>query len=144
METKLGVLNGKTRGNLKGNVINLGYHGCSTVYLVLVSEKTFIQSHLIQYLSFKDSNLFSDHRPILLCLNAKLGDISNTGDNYPDQNILLFEKPETFLWRSCMKDEFSKELYLTAGNRSILPTSNTGSDPKSQLSIDNVLENIED
>ena len=43
-----------------------------------------------------------------------------------------------------MKDEFSKELYLTAGNRSILPTSNTGSNPKSQLSIDNVLENIED
>ena len=97
METKLRVLNGRTRDNLKGNVINVDYHRWSTNDLAFVLEKSFMQHQMTQHLSVEDSNIFSDHKLILLCLNAKPGYMSNISDNYADQNILLFEKPEAFL-----------------------------------------------
>lgn len=38
-------------------------------------------------------------------------------------------------------NKFSKEFYLNTDNASILSTNNIGSNPKSQLPIDNRLEN---
>lgn len=99
---------------------------------------------MIQYLWDEDLNIPSDHKSILFCLNSKSGDMSNTGNNYPDQKILLFEKPEAFLWKYLSLNKFSKEFYLNTDNASILSTNNIGSNPKSQLPIDNRLENIAD
>ena len=92
MERGFGVLNERTRGYLQGHVTYFGYHGCRTVHLILVLEKAFMQSQMIQYLSIEELNILSDHKPILLCLNAKSGDMSNIGDNYLNQNILSFKK----------------------------------------------------
>ena len=47
--SKLGVLNGSTRGDLQGHFTYLGYQGCSTMDLVLASENV-LQTNLIQYL----------------------------------------------------------------------------------------------
>ena len=55
--SKLRVLNGRTRGNLQGHYIYLGYQGCSTVDLFLASENIF-QTNLIQYLSVQTFTTF--------------------------------------------------------------------------------------
>ena len=102
---------------------------------------------MIQYHSVEDLNISSDHeqfRLTLFCLNAKSGDMPNIDNNYLHQNILLFEKTRSIPMEISVKNKFSKEFYLTTANRSILPTSNAGRNPKIQPSIDNRLENIED
>ena len=38
IETKLRILNGRTRGDLQGHLTHVGFHDCSTVDLVLTSE----------------------------------------------------------------------------------------------------------
>ena len=59
-ETKLRVLNGRTCQNLQGLLTYVGFHGCSTVDLVLASEGSLTKSTIVQYLSVQDLNFFSD------------------------------------------------------------------------------------
>ena len=57
--------------------------------------------------------------------------------------MIIIQIKTYFYLKSSRKDKFSKELGLTAVNRSKSTTSNFISNPKSQLSTDNLLENIE-
>ena len=58
---KLRILNGRTRGDLQGQITYIGNKGHSIVGLMLVSEICLIESGLIQYLSVLDLNHLSDH-----------------------------------------------------------------------------------
>ena len=49
IETKLGILNGRTRRDLQGHLRYVGFHGFSTVDLVLTSEASLIKSTKVQY-----------------------------------------------------------------------------------------------
>ena len=47
IETKLMILNGRTRGDLQGHLTYVGFHGCSTVDLVLTSEASLTKSTIV-------------------------------------------------------------------------------------------------
>ena len=50
IKTKLSILNGRTRGDLQRHLTYVGFHGCSTVDLVLTSEASLAKSTIVQYL----------------------------------------------------------------------------------------------
>ena len=50
IETKLRILNDRTRGDLQGHLAYAGFHGCSTADLVLTSEASLTKSTILQYL----------------------------------------------------------------------------------------------
>ena len=66
IETKLSILNCRTRGDLQGHLTYVRFHGCSRVDLVIKSEASLAKSTVVQYLSVQDLNFLFDHRPILL------------------------------------------------------------------------------
>ena len=47
IETKLRILNGRTHGDLQGHLTYAGFHGCSTVNLVLTSEASLTKSTIV-------------------------------------------------------------------------------------------------
>ena len=102
IETKLRILNGRTRGDLQGHLTYVGYHGCSTVDLVLTSEVSLTESTKVQYLSVQDLNFLSDHRPVLL---------KRTGNFNPDLNMTdnsklistVTEKPLRYNWKNTLE-----------------------------------------
>ena len=59
--------------------IYVDFHSCSTVDLVLTSEKAFTKEKITKYLSVKNFSHLSDHSPVLLCfilsevLNSEMG-----------------------------------------------------------------------
>ena len=77
IETKLRILNRKTPGDLPGHSTYVGFHGCSTVDLVLASEITLTESTIVQYLSVQELNFLSDYGPILLKLARNYNFIPN-------------------------------------------------------------------
>ena len=70
IEAKHRVLNGGARGDFQGNLTYKGFHGCSTMDLVLKSEKAFAKEKIIQYLSAQDLSYLSDHKTVLLSLTV--------------------------------------------------------------------------
>ena len=47
IETKLMILNGRTRGDLQGHLTYVGFHRCSTVDLVVTSEASLTKSTIV-------------------------------------------------------------------------------------------------
>ena len=99
IETKLRILNGRTRGDLQGYLTHVGFHGCSTVDLVLTSEAFLIKSTIVQYLSVQDLNFLSDHRPILLKLTRNCNFLPNK--IIKDTQVCeLKHKPTRYTWKN--------------------------------------------
>ena len=94
--SKLRVLNGRKRGDLQGHFTYLGYPGCSTVDLVLASEKIF-QTNTIQYFSVQTFMTILDHRPIPLKILWKY---STRVDETTTSNCTLEDKPRRFIWNN--------------------------------------------
>lgn len=67
--SRLLILNGRARGDFQGHITYVGYHGCSTVHLILSSEPTLLDPAIFQYLPiFQILNISSHHKPDLLKL----------------------------------------------------------------------------
>ena len=65
--SRLLILNGRARGDFQGYITYVGYHGCSTVDLILSSEPTLLDPAIFQYLPiFQFLNISSHHKPDLL------------------------------------------------------------------------------
>ena len=75
METNLRVLNRRTCGEQPGPV-ELAIACVALLIKSLFQRKAFMRSQTTQYLSVKELNILSDHKPIFLCLSAKSGDMS--------------------------------------------------------------------
>ena len=60
-KTKLRILNGRTSRDLPQRLTYVGFHGFSTVDLVLTSKASLTKSTIVQYLSVQDLNFLSDH-----------------------------------------------------------------------------------
>ena len=115
IETKLRILNARPRGDLQGHLTYVGYHGCSTVDLVLTSEISLTKSTIVQYLSIQDLYFLSDHGPVLLKLEANvLPDLRITDSS----KIILpvKEKPFRYNWNNSQEKEFSSQLAFETKN----------------------------
>ena len=78
---------------------------CSTVDLVLASE-SLLKSWLIQYLSVRDLNLLSDHKPIQLKMsNNNLLEISKNPTNY-----ILEGRPPKYRCDNSLRKSYEKHL----------------------------------
>ena len=104
--SKLRVLNGRTREDLQEHFTYLGYHGCSTVELVLASENIF-QTNLIQYLLVQTYTTFSDHWPILLKI---LWNYPTPVDETTTSNCTLGDKPQRFIWNNMLEKLYTETL----------------------------------
>ena len=111
IETKLMILNGRTRGDLQGHLTYVGFHGCSTVDLVLTSEASLTKSTIVQYLSVQDLNFLSDHRPILLKLTRNYNFLPNK--IIKDTQVCeLKHKPTRYTWKNSLGKNFALRLNL--------------------------------
>ena len=109
IETKLRNLNGRTRGDLQGNLKYVGFNGCSTVDLVLASEASLTKSTIVQYPSVQDLNFLSDLRPILLKRLNNYNSILNKTITIT-QVCKLKDKPTKYTWKSTLEKDFVSRL----------------------------------
>ena len=123
-ETKLRILNGRTRGDLQGHLTYVGFHGCSTVNLVLASEAFLTESTIVQYLSVQDLNFLCDvHRSILLKLTRNYSFIPNK--IIKDIQVCeLKHKLTRYTWKNSLGKDFASRLNLEANAISNIPLGN--------------------
>ena len=115
-ETKLRILNRRTRGDLQGHLTYVGFHGCSTVDLVLTSEASLTESTIVQYLSDQDLNFLSDHRPIFLKLTKNYNFIPNKF--IKDTQVCELEhKPTRYTWKNSLGKDFASQLSLETNKK---------------------------
>ena len=120
---KLRVLNRRARGDLHGHVTYVCYHGCSTLDLVVVSEKLQI---INKFFFDPMQNLETCLYRWKLFVSKRIIRIVSIWKNKNASLEIIYKG--------------RKVLFLTAANRSILPTSNV---TESQLSTANLIKNIE-
>ena len=112
IETKLRVLNGRVRGDFQGHLTYIGYHGSSTVDLVLTTEQALTRENIIQYLSIAPLNHLSDHKPVLLSLTANNEAALEINGKTSEDNIDLRTRSLGFFWDVFSRENFEKELKL--------------------------------
>ena len=140
-ETKLRILNRRTRGDLQGHLTYVGFHGCSTVDLVLTSEASLTKSTIVQYLSVQDLNFLSDHRPILLKLTRNYNFLPNK--IIKDTQVCeLKHKPTRYTWKNSLGKDFALRLSLETSKISNVPLGNE-SDTNFRSEIEHTLGEIQ-
>ena len=135
IETKLRILNNRTRGDLQGHLTYVGFHGCSAVDLVLTSEASLTKSTIVQYLSVQDLNFLSDHRPILLKLTRNYNFLPNK--IIKDTQVCeLKHKPTRYTWKNSLGKDFALRLSLETNKISIVPLGNeSDTDFRSEIEV---------
>ena len=115
--SKMRILNGRTRGDLQGHLTYVGYHGSSTVDLVLASETLIFETPaIIQYLSVLELSCISDHKPILIKLyNSSEKNTLKSKKNDPKEK--LKNKPTRYVWRNDSDRIYSEQLNLETENQ---------------------------
>ena len=111
IRTKLRILNGRTRGDLQWHLTYVGFHGCSTVDLVLASETSLTKSAIVQYLSVQDLNFLSENRPILITILGNYNFLPNK--IIKDTHVCeLKHKPTWYTWTNSLGKDFPLQLSL--------------------------------
>ena len=103
----------------------VGFHGCRTDDLVLILKASLTKSTVVHYLSVKDLNFLSDHRPILLQLTRNYNFLPNK--IIKDTKVCeLKHKPTRSIWKNSLGKDFALQLsleknkvfHVTLGNES--------------------------
>ena len=101
------ILNGTARGDFQGYITYVGYHGCSTVDLILSSKPTLLDPAIFQYLPiFQFLNISSHHKPDLLKHFAN--NCKNQYSAYNDffNSKKFCKKRTTCIWKETTKADF--------------------------------------
>ena len=136
--SKLRVLNGRTREDLQGHFIYLGYR----VVAQWTSENIF-QINQVQQLSVQPFTTFSDHRLILLTILWKYPtriDETNTS------NCALEDKSQGFIWNSKLEKLYTEALEKEQGSikRKDFNELQANKIENKNVEIENLLSNVED
>ena len=123
IETKLRILNGRTRGDLQRHLTYVDFDGCSTVDLVSTSEASLTNSTIVQYFSVQDLNFLSDHRPILFKLTRNYRFIRNKIIKNT-QVCEIKSKPTRYTWKKSLGKDFASRLSLETSKISNMPSGN--------------------
>ena len=140
-KTKLRILNGRTSRDLPQRLTYVGFHGFSTVDLVLTSKASLTKSTIVQYLSVQDLNFLSDHWPILLKLTRNYNFLPNK--IIKDTQVCeLKHKPTRYTWKNSRGKDFALRLSLETNKISNVPLGNE-SDTNFRSEIEHTLGEIQ-
>ena len=134
IESKLRILNGRTRGDLQGSYTYIGFKGCSTVDLVLASESVLTNTNMVQYLAIQELSHLSDHKMVLLKLLISTNQINKADD----RNITHYYAAERYAIDEPSLIRFSETL-----DREYIEFNKTHTENQKGNEVDTLLSNIQ-